>query len=99
MAPEYMTEAVAEDAEGLDPEAVDRVLELARDVIAIGPGLGAKPGTREFVRRLVERATTPLVIDADGLNALAAHRPAAGARRAAMSSSRRILARWPAWSA
>jgi NAD(P)H-hydrate epimerase len=48
---------------------VDRVLELARDVIAIGPGLGQGSSTGEFVRALVDRATMPLVVDADGLNA------------------------------
>ena len=40
---------------------------IARDVIAIGPGLGTAPGTREFVKRLVSQATVSLVIDADGL--------------------------------
>jgi NAD(P)H-hydrate epimerase len=69
MGPEYMTEALDESDEGLDPNAVERVLELARDVIAIGPGLGQAPATREFIKRLVDRATMPLVIDADGLNA------------------------------
>jgi NAD(P)H-hydrate epimerase len=69
MAPEYMTEAIAERADGLDPEAVDSVLELARDVIAIGPGLGQGASTREFVRHLVDRATMPVIVDADGLNA------------------------------
>src|SRR6266481_2761769 len=43
MGPEYMTEALGERDEGLDPESVERVLELARDVIAIGPGLGQAP--------------------------------------------------------
>src|SRR5471032_2516122 len=71
MGPEYMTEGLAETADGLDPEGVDRVIEMARDVLAIGPGLGRAPGTREFVRQLVDRATMPLVIDADGLNAFA----------------------------
>ena len=69
MAPEYMTEALDETDEGLDPNGVDRVLELARDVVAIGPGLGQAPATQEFIKRLVDRATMPLVIDADGLNA------------------------------
>jgi hydroxyethylthiazole kinase-like uncharacterized protein yjeF len=69
MGPEYMTEAIAETADGLDPAAVDDVLDLARDVLVIGPGLGRGPGTREFIRSLVDRATMPLVIDADGLNA------------------------------
>ena len=69
MAPEYMTEAIDERADGLDPDAVDRVLELARDVLALGPGLGQGPSTKRFVKALVDRATMPLVIDADGLNA------------------------------
>jgi hydroxyethylthiazole kinase-like uncharacterized protein yjeF len=71
MAPEYMTEALPETDAGLDPQAVDHVLEIARDVIAIGPGLGQAAGTRAFIRALVDRATMPLVIDADGLNAFA----------------------------
>jgi hydroxyethylthiazole kinase-like uncharacterized protein yjeF len=71
MAPEYMTEALSETADGLDAEGVDRVLEWARDVVAVGPGLGAAASTREFVRQLVDRATMPMVIDADGLNAFA----------------------------
>src|SRR2546428_3861476 len=69
MGPEYLTEALGEGDQGLDPDGVERVLELARDVIAIGPGLGQAPATREFIKRLVDRATMPLVIDADGLNA------------------------------
>jgi hydroxyethylthiazole kinase-like uncharacterized protein yjeF len=44
---------------------------MARDVIAIGPGLGLGRGTRAFVTTLVDRATMPVVIDADGLNAFA----------------------------
>jgi NAD(P)H-hydrate epimerase len=69
MGPEYMTEALAETDEGLDPEGVDRVIDMARDVIAIGPGLGQGRSTREFIRRIVDRAGMPMVIDADGLNA------------------------------
>jgi NAD(P)H-hydrate epimerase len=69
MAPEYMTESIDDTVDGLDPAAVDRVMELARDVIAIGPGLGRSSGTAEFVRMIVDRATMPLVVDADALNA------------------------------
>jgi NAD(P)H-hydrate epimerase len=69
MAPEYMTEGIPETDHGLDDSAVDRILSLSADVIAVGPGLGQAPGTRAFVRALVDRATLPLVIDADGLNA------------------------------
>jgi NAD(P)H-hydrate epimerase len=69
MAPEYMTVGLRENDGGLDLEGVDPLLELARDVVAIGPGLGQAPGTREFIQALVDRATMPLVVDADGLNA------------------------------
>ncbi len=69
MAPEYMTVGLRENAEGLEPDGVDPLLDLARDVVAIGPGLGQAPGTRAFIRALVDRATMPLVVDADGLNA------------------------------
>ena len=75
MGPEYMTEALGEVAEGpgehvgIDPDDVDRVLEMACDVIALGPGLGQTAATRRFIAALVDRATMPLVIDADGLNA------------------------------
>src|SRR5947207_1900931 len=63
---------LSDDSEGLCPDGVERLLEIARDVIAIGPGLGQTPRTREFVQQLVDRASMPLVIDADGLNAFAA---------------------------
>jgi NAD(P)H-hydrate epimerase len=72
MAPEYMTQPLANNAEGLDPDSVDQVLEMARDVVVIGPGIGQLPGTKRFVNTLVDRATMPLVVDADGLNAFSA---------------------------
>ena len=71
MGAEYMTEPLDELSDGIDPSGVDRVIELARDVIALGPGLGTARSTREFIRQLVDRATMPLVVDADGLNAFA----------------------------
>ena len=69
MGAEYMTEALRETEAGLHGDGVDRVLEMARDVLAVGPGLGQARATREFIIQLVDRATMPLVIDADGLNA------------------------------
>jgi NAD(P)H-hydrate epimerase len=72
MAPEFMTEPLPEADNGTVAEsAVERVLELRHDVIACGPGLGRAPGVAEFVRTLVERATVPLVLDADALTLLA----------------------------
>jgi NAD(P)H-hydrate epimerase len=70
MAPEYMTEGLDETASGtIDYGAIDRVLDLKADVIAVGPGLGQAPSTSAFVHALVERAGVPLVLDADALNA------------------------------
>jgi NAD(P)H-hydrate epimerase len=72
MAPEYMTVGLAEDAMGhLAAGAVDQVLAIERDVIAVGPGLGTGEAVASFVRALVERGTVPLVLDADALNVLA----------------------------
>jgi ADP-dependent NAD(P)H-hydrate dehydratase / NAD(P)H-hydrate epimerase len=51
--------------------AIDRTLELAQDVIACGPGLGRTRDASGFVRALVDRATVPLVLDADALTLLA----------------------------
>ena len=70
MGPEYMTEPLEETASGtVDFSALDRVLELKTDVIALGPGLGQDPSTAAFVHGLVERSGVPLVLDADALNA------------------------------
>ena len=70
MAPEYMTFPLDETTSGtVDFSALERVLEMRSDVIAIGPGLGQDPSTAAFVQGLVERAGVPLVLDADALNA------------------------------
>jgi len=42
-----------------------------KDVLAIGPGIDRRPGTVSLVHTLVESVGLPMVIDADGLNALA----------------------------
>jgi NAD(P)H-hydrate epimerase len=72
--PEIMTEPLHATAAGaIDREALKRALALAktRDAVVLGPGLGQEASTREFVREFVRRCATPLVVDADGLNALA----------------------------
>lgn len=43
------------------------------DVLAIGPGLGTSESTQEAVRTILQKITTPVVIDADALTALAGH--------------------------
>jgi len=56
-------------------EALEAALEAAaqRDAVAIGPGLSQDPATVDFVREFVAACPKPMVIDADGLNALAGH--------------------------
>lgn len=69
---EYMTEGLDDTAAGtVDRSALESVLTLSADVIAVGPGLGRGPGPSGFMLDLLERCETPLVVDADGLNAFA----------------------------
>jgi hydroxyethylthiazole kinase-like uncharacterized protein yjeF len=71
-APDYMTEALDETVDGtVDFAAAEYVLGLKADAIVIGPGLGRGPGVSTFVRELLENSETPLVLDADALNAFA----------------------------
>ncbi len=79
--PEMMTEPLpVGPGEGLAPEALDRALSLAstRDAVVLGPGLGQAPSTRALVREFLKRNTKPVVVDADGLNALAGAGEVAG---------------------
>jgi ADP-dependent NAD(P)H-hydrate dehydratase / NAD(P)H-hydrate epimerase len=70
-----VTELAASPAGALDGEGADRVLDgLDRfGALVVGPGLGRDPATADAVRRLVAAAPIPVVVDADGLDALADH--------------------------
>ena len=69
---EYMTEGLDETVSGtVDFSAVEAVLGLAADVMAVGPGLGRGEGVATFVRELLDKSDVPLVLDADALNAFA----------------------------
>lgn len=74
-APEVMTRAVggARPSEAFGPEDAAEVLELAGrfDVLALGMGMGTGPGAGAFVRAVLAGREGPLLVDADGLNALA----------------------------
>ncbi len=56
----------------LDVGAFDKINELLKvfDVLVMGPGLSLNESTVHLVRKLVASASCPLVLDADGLNAL-----------------------------
>ena len=43
------------------------------DVVILGPGLGSKEYVEYLVEDILTAACTPVVVDADGLNAIAAH--------------------------
>jgi NAD(P)H-hydrate epimerase len=71
LSPVFMTLELPDGSGTVTLEGVERVLDLAHDVIACGPGLGRTPDVARFVRSLLERATVPLVLDADALTVLA----------------------------
>lgn len=60
----------------LSGAAVPQILErLPRmDAVLIGPGLGQSAGTLAAVKAVLERFDGPVVVDADGINILAAHK-------------------------
>ncbi len=67
----------------LGPEELEQAVESCRgrDAAVVGPGLGSDPFTGEFVRRLIRRIDCPLVLDADGINALGGHIDVLDSRR------------------
>jgi NAD(P)H-hydrate epimerase len=72
--PEVMTTEVADDGAGVvTPTGDGEVAALirGRTVVVCGPGLGQGAGPRALVAALLRTAAVPLVIDADGLNAIA----------------------------
>lgn len=72
--PEVMVRGISETEQGSAAErAADEVNEFLKnvDAVAIGSGLSSREGeTKAFVRRVVEKRKTPVIIDADGLTAL-----------------------------
>jgi hydroxyethylthiazole kinase-like uncharacterized protein yjeF len=72
--PELMTEPLDETEAGsislraLEYGRVDALVEK-KTVLAIGPGISRHDETAEFVRTIVAKYLSPIVLDADGLNA------------------------------
>ena len=54
------------------PEILTRLPQM--DAVLVGPGLGQSEGTLAVVRAVLEKAECPVVVDADGINVLRAHR-------------------------
>jgi NAD(P)H-hydrate epimerase len=81
---EAMTVPLAETAGAIGLEAWDELEALwaGKQALALGPGLGTARETAALVRRLMEKCPLPLVLDADGLNALEGHLDVLGGREA-----------------
>ena len=75
--PEISTPTLPGPDAHLTEDALDLILEHAAkaDSLLIGPGLGGDASTQRLVRRLLASVdpALPVVLDADGLNAVAAH--------------------------
>jgi NAD(P)H-hydrate epimerase len=71
---EEMTLPLPDRGDGtLSLKALDTVLGFLyekADILAIGPGIGTNEETQKLVHELLQRCTAPMVIDADGINAL-----------------------------
>ena len=71
---EAMMVGLPENGDGhLDAIGVEPVLQAVgrADAVVLGPGLSKDPDAQALARAVVTRIDVPLVIDADGLNALA----------------------------
>ncbi len=73
---EVMTVPLPETSgQTLSLAAEKAILDIAQDksVIILGPGLSTHPETQELVRKLLHALRLPIILDADGINALAGH--------------------------
>ena len=71
---EMMTLPLPETSEGTLSLAAEKMLLQAlqgKDAVALGPGLSQNEETQRLIRTLIAEVSLPMVIDADGLNALA----------------------------
>jgi hydroxyethylthiazole kinase-like uncharacterized protein yjeF len=86
---EAMTVPVdATPAGAFSEDALAMLLELAsaRDAVVLGPGIGREPATRRLVRAFVRACPVPIVVDADGLDAVA---PSSAGDREGLAALRR----------
>lgn len=73
---EVMTLPLPETMNGvLGASSYKKIEEFIKhaDILAIGPGLGLDGSTKALIRKVIINTAKPLVIDADGLNALTDH--------------------------
>ena len=88
------------DADFLKQESSGTIRELAagQTSMALGPGIGTDPSTMRLVHALYHKLSLPMVVDADGLNAMAEWKEGLKSKRGTAnsdSSSGRISStRW-----
>jgi NAD(P)H-hydrate epimerase len=83
--PSYMTHGLPEEDGGIADAAADDLLALTINAtaVALGPGLGRCRGMPNLVERLYREVMQAMVVDADGLFALAARPNSIGGARGA----------------
>jgi len=72
------------DAAGkLSTDAIPEIRKRlpAMDAVLVGPGLGQSADTLEVVKAVLESAECPVVLDADGINVIAAHKDVVRGRK------------------
>jgi len=82
---EAMTAPVAETTgQTIASKALNTLAALAqgKEAVALGPGLSLHPETQTVIRKLLPKLTCPVVLDADGLNAIAGHEAVVAKQRA-----------------
>ena len=62
------------------PEIRERLPKM--DAVLVGPGLGQSEGVASVVKMVLETAACPVVLDADGINLIAAHKDVVRGRTA-----------------
>lgn len=77
MLQQLLPEAIIHDCDVSDDEEFHENVEKEcawADVIVLGPGIGQSSYSYRLVREFLMNAYVPIVLDADGLNVIAAHR-------------------------
>lgn len=73
------------------PEILQRIPKM--DAVLVGCGLGQSEGTVSVVKAVLEKADCPVVLDADGINVIAAHKDILRGRGAVLTPHRGEYAR------
>jgi hydroxyethylthiazole kinase-like uncharacterized protein yjeF len=72
---EEMVLALPDRGDGsLSAKASNRILDFingSNNILAIGPGIGVSSETRQLMKTLIKNGSSPMVVDADGINCLA----------------------------